>query len=517
MLQTLNMDNIKEISKETIKDPNSDLWTNGLICAFEFIRGKNLHRYGSNTHLETERDRRDNQTHTAKYSSELDVNPSFISVEDDSKNISFDHWVPIGWARISDLVQQIKIGESSISQCMDDFIEGGDLDITVADVAIPYWERPEGPTWWCHVEANHPLVISWFSEAQWLHPAISVALIDESRLISERMKYLFYEVPVRVAGGILFELLGQSVGDPFCNEDDIPIVLRSWQAQNFLVSSLHIKGDATNINVLGITEVQELLSAGGNATPKSIHQVIAHLAYYLSRWDDRLFRKYVFGAADEVELKFVNRRNYEDVSLLSVILNSEIEKLATQVIRVKWSLHAREEIISALLLHLKGSNARKMLEVVKKNAREMLEEQEAVRARLFTIQDVMQNTVRAWLQDKSLRVTHNLAIFGGCGLILSTITGLFGVNLDGIPGSIGTPYAFALFTGILLIIGLILIGFGLLFLGLQKPLNSSKVRIRKLELDNLVSRFQHDAETHAKVRLPQTNNIMQDPNCIFID
>lgn len=122
-----------------------------------------------------------------------------------------------------------------------------------------------------------------------------------------------------------------------------------------------------------------------------------------------------------------------------------------------------------------------------------------------------------FLQDKSLRVTHNLAIFGGCGLILSTITGLFGVNLDGIPGSIGTPYAFALFTGILLIIGLILIGFGLLFLGLQKPLNSSKVRIRKLELDNLVSRFQHDAETHAKVRLPQTNNIMQDPNCIFID
>lgn len=65
---------------------------------------------------------------------------------------------------------------------------------------------------------------------------------------------------------------------------------------------------------------------------------------------------------------------------------------------MKWSLHAREEIISALLLHLKGSNARKMLEVVKKNAREMLEEQEAVRARLFTIQDVMQNTVRAWLQ-----------------------------------------------------------------------------------------------------------------------
>lgn len=30
----------------------------------------------------------------------------------------------------------------------------------------------------------------------------------------------------------------------------------------------------------------------------------------------------------------------------------------------------------------------------------MLEEQEAVRGRLFTIQDVMQSTVRAWLQVK---------------------------------------------------------------------------------------------------------------------
>lgn len=31
----------------------------------------------------------------------------------------------------------------------------------------------------------------------------------------------------------------------------------------------------------------------------------------------------------------------------------------------------------------------------------MIEEQEAVRGRLFTIQDVMQSTVRAWLQVPS--------------------------------------------------------------------------------------------------------------------
>jgi len=69
-----------------------------------------------------------------------------------------------------------------------------------------------------------------------------------------------------------------------------------------------------------------------------------------------------------------------------------------QVIRVKWSLHAREEIVFELLQHLRGVNTKSLLEGINKSTREMLEEQEAVRGRLFTIQDVLQNTVRAWLQ-----------------------------------------------------------------------------------------------------------------------
>jgi len=104
----------------------------------------------------------------------------------------------------------------------------------------------------------------------------------------------------------------------------------------------------------------------------------------------------------------------------------------------------------------------------------MLEEQEAVRGRLFTIQDVMQSTVRAWLQDRSLRVTHNLAIFGGGGMILSIITGLFGINVDGIPGAQNTPYAFGLFTGLLFFLGIILISVGMLILGYRTQLTVRK-------------------------------------------
>ncbi|KAK2997535.1 hypothetical protein RJ639_026037 [Escallonia herrerae] len=85
-------------------------------------------------------------------------------------------------------------------------------------------------------------------------------------------------------------------------------------------------------------------------------------------------------------------------------------------------------------------------------------------------------------------VTHNLAVLGGGGLILSIITGLFGVNIDGMPEARNTRYAFGLFSGILFFLRIVLVAVGLLYLGLKKPLTEEQVKVRKLEL---VKMFQH--------------------------
>ncbi|KAF7815719.1 Two-pore potassium channel 3 [Senna tora] len=511
---------IQKIHPSWDKIQGGELWNNGLICAFEFIPGS---RKMKSTDAVKEVAKRNNSRYCSNESS-LPVESgvghldAIDGQDDESRHIlgreglPRNYWRPIGWARISELVQTVHTDADWASQLLD-FSED-ESDVTIAEVTTPYWERPVGPTWWCHVDAGHPFISAWLSSAQWLHPAIRIALQEESKLISERMKYLLYEVPVRVAGGLLFELLGQSAGDPFVEEDDISIVLRAWQAQNFLVTALHVKGSASNVNVLGIIEVQEVLAAGGTKIPHCIHELVAHLASRLARWDDRLFRKHIFGAADEIELMFMNRRNHEDLHLFSIILNQEIRRFSSQAIRVKWSLHAREEIVFELLQQLRGNETRSLLEGVRKSTREMIEEQEAVRGRLFTIQDVMQSTVRSWLQDKSLRVTHNLGVFGGGGLILSVITGLFGINVDGIPGAADTPYAFALFSGLLFLLGALLIGTGLLYLGLKKPIIEENVAVRKLELQELVKMFQHEAESHAQLRntvphkdIPQTEAV----------
>ncbi|XP_068304329.1 uncharacterized protein [Pyrus communis] len=510
--ETKKQENQKAYCNAIDDNPVNDLWTNGIIYAFEFVRG---HKKALSSPLVV-KDVAKKQVSKKPVSSpplaNSRVGQNNVECNKDSHSGRFcaregvprNCWVPIGWDRISELVQTVQV-----DACWEEpngFTEDDD-DVTVADVAAPYWERPVGPTWWCHVDAGHPYINWWLGTAQWLHPAVSIALRDESKLISERMKHLLYEVPVRVACGLLFELLGQSAGDPLVNEDDIPVVLRSWQSQNFLVTALHVKGSAQNVNVLGISEVQELLAAEGISMPRNIHEVIAHLASRLACWDDRLYRKFIFGAADEVELKFMNRRTHEDMYLFSIILNQEIRWLSTQVIRVKWSLHAREEIMFELLHHLRGDTTKGLLEGVRKSTREMIQEQEAVRSRLFTIQDVMQSTVRAWLQDRSLTVTHNLGVFGGCGLLLSIITGLFGINVDGIPGKEGSPYAFALFSAILVLLRVVLVGIGLVYLGLKKPIVEEDVEVRKLELQELVKMFQQEAESHVQVRktVPRTN------------
>ena len=112
----------------------------------------------------------------------------------------------------------------------------------------------------------------------------------------------------------------------------------------------------------------------------------------------------------------------------------------------------------------------------------------------------MQDNVHAWMQDRSLRVTHKLGVFGGCGLVISIITGLFGINVDGMPGAKNAPYAFGVFSAILLLIACVLIGLGNFYLGLKKPISEEQVEARKWELDELVQRFQYEAETHALVR-----------------
>ncbi|KAH7430613.1 hypothetical protein KP509_08G005900 [Ceratopteris richardii] len=317
------------------------LWVDGLLCAYEFIPGPKKgfkvggtldHRSGllegtfdaeltfkspltdSALVRQTSRlsDEAQQTSHPSFFVDEMEGRRMHPQHKSDSFRLEASHWVPIGWTRIAELVESVQIDaqwEASEYTAMT-----YECDISVADIAAPYWEPKSGPTWWCNVLAGHPHVEAWLANSQkWLHPAVSEALKDESKLISERMKHLFYE-------------------------------------------------------------------------------------------------------------------------------------------------------------------------------------------------------------DKSVRITHNLTVFGGCGLVLSIITGLFGINVDGIPGSSGAPYTFCIFSVSLLIFGALLVGFGFLCLGLKRPITERQLAAKKLELQDLIRSFQQAAETHAKVHgVGSFSSPEDDHHCSSID
>lgn len=198
-------------SKMNSGAPKSDLWTNGIICAFEFIRGTKKHidpkqldkgylkqedgptRHTSPGHNPFVNSSAVNDLRSrSRSASSLDFKDDFVLPIGQVERYEGSHWVPIGWTRISELVQMVQVNaEWPNLELMDD-----EDDVPVTDLAAPYWERPGGPTWWCHLTAGHSFVEAWLKNAAWLHPAISLALRDESKLISERMRHLLYEVCV---------------------------------------------------------------------------------------------------------------------------------------------------------------------------------------------------------------------------------------------------------------------------------------------------------------------------------
>lgn len=105
--------------------------------------------------------------------------------------------------------------------------------------------------------------------------------------------------------------------------------------------------------------------------------------------------------------------------------------------------------------------------------------------------------------------------------MLTIVTGLFGINVDGIPGA-QAPQAFALFSAVLFFSGLVLVVAALLYLGLKEPVAEENVETRKLELNEMVKKFQREAESHAQVckKVPQiierttssSRMIVHDPN-----
>ncbi|WP_180287441.1 zinc transporter ZntB [Puniceibacterium antarcticum] len=296
------------------------------------------------------------------------------------------------------------------------------LDITpdgrstpTSDLSIPVTSGYR----WVHCDRNDPFL------ADWLADKVPERAIDALLEPETRPRAFAHD------GGLIVILRGLNLND---GEDrDDMVSLRAWLSQRLIVT--------TRIRRLYATQDLRRSIEANNAPPTPAAFLVA-LAENLT---DRIEEN---GVALEDRLDDLEEILYEDDQALE---SEDIPELRRSAIRLGRFLNPQAAALHALLdtrLPLIDSAMREDLGEIANGAQRAVEELNAVRDRLAVLSDYLESRQNVRLSRNSYALSVVAAVF----LPMGFLTGLFGVNVAGIPGT-GTPYAFAFLTAGTLLMG----------------------------------------------------------------
>ena len=272
---------------------------------------------------------------------------------------------------------------------------------------------------WTHLDANEPGVRSWLEkEVDYLDPIILDALLIEET----RPRILQFEE------GVLLILRGVNLNENAEPEDMVSI--RLWIDSNRIISIRRRPLKAA-------TDILDRLLAGKG--PKSSSE-------FLSMLGGRLFERMepVFSELDErldsVEESVMDSPDTKD--------RHRITSIRKQAILFKRYIMPQRDVVATLrssdLNWLDTTNKRKLQESLDRLIR-YIEDLDTIRERAQIVKDELANA----LSDRMNKNLYVLSVIAAIFLPLGFLTGLFGVNLGGIPG-IDAENAFWVFSGVLL-------------------------------------------------------------------
>lgn len=305
-------------------------------------------------------------------------------------------------------------------------------DGRAVQVADP-WPAPvpaEGFAWrWLHCDRTAATLVRWASEN--LPPPVRSALIEpESR-------------PRCDASGDGLVLALRGVNHNRGQEEEDMVALRLWVTSGLIVSTR-----------LRPTHAHDALladMAGGTApaTPGA----------FLVRLTDRLTARIADLAAQREErVDAVEELVLDDAPDRLGEGETEIARLARSVIKLRrYVAPQREALYRLSQIETPAVTPAERLELreIANRAARSVEELDALRDRLTSLRDHVNAVHSARIGRNSFVLSIVAAIF----LPLSLVTSLWGVNLQGIPGT-GHPSGFAILAGVLAVLGL---GLWLLF------------------------------------------------------
>lgn len=284
-----------------------------------------------------------------------------------------------------------------------------------------------GPVW-LHLNYTQPESKKWIRNQADLDETVQDTLLAEDT----RPRALILDQ------GLLLTLRG--INHNAGQEPDDMISIRLWVTPKLIIST-HVRA------LRAINTMQRDME--NNIAPKDAGHFVARLIELLS--DNML---------DTIEEIDELTDNYERAMLISEevepVSDRELADLRTMILTLRRYLGPQREallsIISSHLTWIKKAPAQRLREAENRLTR-YLEVLDSSRDQMRIIQEQMQARSTNELNKQLTFLTALTAIF----LPLSFITGLFGVNLDGIPGNQGHSWAFGLFTLLLILLGIVLI------------------------------------------------------------
>lgn len=275
---------------------------------------------------------------------------------------------------------------------------------------------------WVHLRAQHADTPSWIvGNLSYLDPTIIDALVAEET----RPRV------TPVGNGLIVILRGVNTIEGEAPEDMVSV--RLWIDPHRIVSLSMRK-------VKAIEDIAESLERGGG--PKDAAEFLVMLTERLTYRIEAFWRE-VDDKADDLEEEVLEEVRPEMAGRL-------VDLRRTAIILRRYLQPQRDAMRTLQAVHpdwVEGDDLRQLAEELDALER-VVEDADALRDRMALVRDEMQSA-----RDERLnRNLYLLSILSAVFLPLGFLTGLFGINLAGMPGA-EWPLAFWVFTGALCVIG----------------------------------------------------------------
>lgn len=276
---------------------------------------------------------------------------------------------------------------------------------------VSNWQRAQGLLW-IHLEVDSPVAQNWLREASGLDSTISEALLASGT-----------RPRVHAHGdGVMGFLRGVNL-NPGATPDDM-ISVRLWVAPDRVIT-------LRSPRLAAINDVREQLAVGRG--PKDAGSLFIAIA---ARLTERMWPvvSNLDELIDELEEKVVEEPARD--------LRRDLSQMRRQAISLRRYIGPQRDALSTLQnLNLNWINERQrgaLREIIDRVMR-IVEDLDAMRERAAVVQEELAGR----LAEQMDRTMYILSIVTGVFLPLGILTGLFGINVGGMPG-VDNPWAFSI-------------------------------------------------------------------------